>query len=62
MAERDQLEGQIDDKMVALFNRLKQLEDANLSLEQVTACTLCALAAPSLQRLIIDRLLRAALL
>eukprot|EP00966_Prymnesium_polylepis_P033737 784163-Prymnesium_polylepis.1 len=36
MAARDDLEGEIDGKMVALFNRLKQLEDANLMLEQVT--------------------------
>lgn len=36
MAARDQLEGEIDGKMVALFNRLKQLEDANLSLEQAS--------------------------
>lgn len=35
MAARDELEGEIDGKMVALFNRLKQLEDANLNLEQV---------------------------
>ncbi|KAL1523611.1 hypothetical protein AB1Y20_018547 [Prymnesium parvum] len=34
MAARDELEGEIDGKMVALFNRLKQLEDANLNLEQ----------------------------
>jgi len=34
MAARDDLEGEIDGKMVALFNRLKQLEDANLMLEQ----------------------------
>ena len=34
IAERDNLEGEIDGKMVALFNRLKQLEDANLMLEQ----------------------------
>jgi len=31
--QRDNLEGEIDSKMVALFNRLKQLEDANLQLE-----------------------------
>ena len=34
IGQRDQLEGQIDDKMLALFNRLKMLEDANLRLEQ----------------------------
>ena len=34
IAERYNLEGEIDGKMVALFNRLKQLEDANLMLEQ----------------------------
>ena len=33
IAERDNLEGEIDGKMIALFNRLKQLEDANLSLQ-----------------------------
>ena len=34
IGERDQLEGKIDDKMLALFGRLKALEDANLRLEQ----------------------------
>ena len=34
IGQRDQIEGQIDDKMLALFNRLKMLEDANLRLEQ----------------------------
>merc|ERR1719487_2425958 len=34
IGQRDQLEGQINDKMVALFSRLKGLEDANLRLEQ----------------------------
>ena len=34
IGERDQLEGKIDDKMLALFDRLKSLEDANLRLEQ----------------------------
>ena len=33
IGQRDQLEGQIDDKMLALFARLKALEDANLKLE-----------------------------
>ena len=32
MAERDELEGAIEGKMLALFSRLKQLEDANLQL------------------------------
>jgi len=32
--ERDDLDGEIDAKMAALFGRLKQLEDANLQLEQ----------------------------
>ena len=34
LGQRDQLEGAIDDKMLALFSRLKALEDANLRLEQ----------------------------
>jgi len=34
MSQRDQLEGQIDGKMLALFSRLKSLEDANVRLEQ----------------------------
>jgi hypothetical protein len=34
IGQRDQLEGAIDDKMLALFSRLKALEDANLRLEQ----------------------------
>ena len=34
ISSRDQLEGQIDGKMLALFSRLKSLEDANLRLEQ----------------------------
>merc|ERR1719478_1390674 len=34
IGQRDQLEGQIDDKMLALFGRLKALEDQNLRLEQ----------------------------
>ena len=34
MGQRDELEGAIDDKMLALFSRLKALEDANLRLEQ----------------------------
>ena len=33
IGERDHLEGAIDDKMLALFSRLKALEDANLKLE-----------------------------
>jgi len=32
--QRDSLDGEIDSKMVSLFNRLKQLEDTNLQLEQ----------------------------
>jgi len=34
IGQRDQLEGQIDGKMLALFSRLKALEDANVRLEQ----------------------------
>jgi len=34
IGSRDQIEGQIDDKMLALFSRLKALEDENLRLEQ----------------------------
>ena len=34
LAIADELEGEIDGKMVSLFNRLKQLEDTNLQLEQ----------------------------
>lgn len=34
LAQRDELDGEIENKMVALFSRLKQLEDANLQLEQ----------------------------
>ena len=34
IGQRDQLEGEIDGKMLALFSRLKALEDANLRLEQ----------------------------
>ena len=34
IGQRDQLEGQIDEKMLALFSRLKSLEDANVKLEQ----------------------------
>ena len=34
IGQRDQLEGQIDGKMLALFSRLKSLEDANVKLEQ----------------------------
>jgi hypothetical protein len=34
IGQRNQLDGQIDDKMLALFARLKSLEDANLRLEQ----------------------------
>uniref|UniRef100_A0A7S3EVH0 Uncharacterized protein n=1 Tax=Haptolina ericina TaxID=156174 RepID=A0A7S3EVH0_9EUKA len=32
--QRDSLDGEIDSKMVSLFNRLKQLEDTNIQLEQ----------------------------
>ena len=34
MVQRDELEGEIDGKMLSLFNRLKQLEDENVRLEQ----------------------------
>ena len=34
IGQRDQLEGQIDGKMLALFGRLQALEDQNLRLEQ----------------------------
>lgn len=34
MSQRDELEGEIDGKMVALFSRLKQLEDDNVRLEE----------------------------
>jgi len=34
IGQRDELEGAIDSKMLALFSRLKSLEDANLQLEQ----------------------------
>jgi len=34
MSQRDELEGAIDSKMLALFSRLKALEDANIQLEQ----------------------------
>ena len=33
IGQRDELDGKIDGKMLALFNRLKALEDANLKLE-----------------------------
>ena len=33
MGARDNLDGQIDSKMLALFQRLKALEDANVRLE-----------------------------
>jgi len=34
MKQRDDIDGEIENKMVHLFGRLKQLEDANLQLEQ----------------------------
>ena len=34
IGQRDEIDGQIDHKMLALFSRLKSLEDANIRLEQ----------------------------